>query len=62
MDGFGCVCGSGNEIWAGCWFSIEVALDVPLDFVVTHYFENLAAKTALYSEASLWRLLQSVNT
>ena len=35
---------------------------VPLDFVVQHCFENLAAKTALYSEALLWRWLQFVDT
>ena len=43
-------------------FVLEVDLVVPLDFVVPHCFENLAAKTALYSEALLWRLLQSVDT
>ena len=43
-------------------FVSGVDLVVPLDFVVPHCFENLAAKTALYSEASLWRWLQSVDT
>ena len=34
-------------------FVSGVDLVVSLDFVVPHCFENLAAKTALYSEASL---------
>ena len=35
---------------------------MPLDFVVPHCFENLAAKIALRSEKLLWRLLPSVDT